>query len=106
VLFGFIFTQPPEHDFVGKVPHTVALFLNERLITIPNRLVIDQPEKGPKFVSAFFVISPELSSQMLAARSIGAAIQPPNKQLFFGFQANTTNGGDKLSRIISSCHRR
>jgi hypothetical protein len=40
---------------------------------------------------------------MLSANSIGAAIQPPNKTLFWGFQIETKKGRDKLEKMILGC---
>jgi hypothetical protein len=106
VLFGFVYAQPPESTLVGKVPHSVGVFINGNLITIPDKLVIDRPEMGPRFVSAFFIIPPKLAGQMIMSQSIGAAIQPPDKALFFGFQISTARGRDKLSRLVSDCNLR
>jgi hypothetical protein len=86
------------------VPHAAGIFINGILIIIPDRLMLTPPKMGPKFATAVFVITPELAYQMLTANSIGAAIQPLNKDLFFGFQINTAKGKDKLERIISGCH--
>jgi hypothetical protein len=106
VLFGFVYAQPPESTLVGKIPHSVGVFINGNLITIPDKLVIDRPEMGPRFVSAFFIIPPKLAGEIIMSQSIGAAIQPPDKALFFGFQINTAGGRDKLARLVSDCHLR
>jgi hypothetical protein len=87
------------------VPRSAGIFINRNLITIPDDSILQAPKMGENnFASASFVITPALARQMLTGNSIGAAIQPLNKDFFFGFQINTAKGKEKLERIISGCH--
>jgi hypothetical protein len=83
--------------------YSVGIFVNGQLQNIPNRMIVDQPSVQGQFLMASFHVSAQLAQQIVTARSIGAAMQPPNKDIFLGFQIETKNGEDKLSKMIFGC---
>jgi hypothetical protein len=99
-LLGAEYLQKPE--FLGG-PYSVGIFVNGELHNIPEQTLILRPTIQGNFLTAMFILSPQLAMQIATARSIGAAMQPPNKDIFLGFQIDTKAGKDKLSKIILDC---
>jgi hypothetical protein len=99
-IFGSAILEPPENP-VG--PFTVALFLNGQPHTIPEKLILIQPNMNGKFMTSSFVVEASLVSRLLTAQTIGVVMRPPNKDLLFGFQISTAKGRDKLSKMIGAC---
>jgi hypothetical protein len=99
-LVGAAYIQPTKDDPNGSFLSSVGIFIDGELQTIPAGLV---KQKVGKFVAAYFVISRDIADKMLTAHSIGAAMRPPNKAIFLGFQTTTTKGHDKLARMITGC---
>jgi hypothetical protein len=93
--------QPPEHFMMD----TIGMFIDDDLRTIPESLLIGKPRTTGKFIAAYFVVTREMAQGILAAHSIGAAMQPPNKDIFFGFSIDTAKGSEKLIKIITGCYR-
>jgi hypothetical protein len=101
LLGGWAFLARPEN--LPKLNYTFAIFINGELQIIPEATILPT-ENRDLFISATFPITRDLARKVLTASSIGAAIQPPNKGIFLGFQIGTAKGHDKLSNIITSCH--
>jgi hypothetical protein len=99
-LFGGAIVEPAANP-IG--PFTVSVFIDGEMKTIPDNLVVEPPIFNGKFISTAFLVTPEIAGRMLSARSVGAAIQPPNKHFFWGFQIDTEKGRDKLSKMILGC---
>lgn len=99
-LVGMVFV---ETDTFGFVPDTVGIFIDGTLETIPTTLMLQQPKVQQKVANAAFIITPELSRRMLAANSIGAAMQPPNKNIYLGFKSDRKKDREKLSKMILGC---
>jgi hypothetical protein len=100
-LIGYEFLAKPE--FLGG-PYSVGIFVNGDLHTIPVQMIIQPPQAQGQYLTAIFGISPELATQIVTAHSIGAAMQPPNKDIFLGFQIDAKAGQEKLSKIILGCN--
>jgi hypothetical protein len=105
-LVGAAFVEPPPTHAIGTAAYSVGLFINGDLRLIPQQFMLQPPQFRGKFATAFFHLTPELAAQLLNARSIGTAMQPPNKDIFFGFQIGTAKGQDKLSKMILGCRQR
>ena len=97
---GSALIQAPENS-VG--PFTVGLFLDGKLNAIPEELIVIKPKMEGKYMTSSFVLETNLASRLLTAQTIGAAIQPRGKDIFFGFQIKTAKGRDKLSKLIQGC---
>jgi hypothetical protein len=100
-LVGYEFLAKPE--FLGG-PYSAGIFVNGDLLAIPNQMMIQQPQVQGQYLTAMFGISAQMATQIVTARSIGAVMQPPNKDIFLGFQISTKAGQDKLLKIILGCN--
>lgn len=92
--------QPPDLAFVDAVPHEVTMVVDGEELTPRFRTV---PQATERFGSAGFTLDSMQLTRAAYAKSVGARMQVPGADMFFGFEMDLTD--EKLKDTILGCSR-